>query len=397
MNMNNFNPFPIAIDYKDEVHSKYITSISNIIPYDSTEKNIQEEILAWINNTTLLTKKGNSEQHLGVVAFITNPEMNKVFLLNHKKAQAYLMPWWHVDQWQTLQEAIENELLEELGLNINMRESEPFYIAKILTEGKNAGHYDVTTVFKVIVDPSIAFSIEEKEADWARWFDWSELDSMPEFTQLSRIKQKLSVKKCILLDNGGVLSEHYCQPYHQQLSNLIGVNETVLRSLLSEKSPHWKAYRKNLISRDDFWGTVLFLAKSKSNINYSQLERLWAESYIINSTIVDILQRYRNIGIKVWLISNSDQYRKKYIEETLQCSNFLDFCIFSCDIGSIKPEKQIFEQISKYIDISHKDIIYVDDREEHMDTAIEMGMQWLIFSTIEHFNASLKQFYRDNR
>ncbi|MFZ2255122.1 MAG: hypothetical protein WAW59_06410 [Patescibacteria group bacterium] len=46
-----------------------------------------------------------------------------------------------------------------------MRESEPFYIAKILTEGKNAGHYDVTTVFKVIVDPSIAFSIEEKEAD----------------------------------------------------------------------------------------------------------------------------------------------------------------------------------------------------------------------------------------
>ncbi|MFZ2255121.1 MAG: hypothetical protein WAW59_06415 [Patescibacteria group bacterium] len=90
--MNNFNSFPIAVDYKDEVHSRYVTSIGNIIPYDSTEKNIQEEILAWINNTPLLTKKGNSEQHLGVVAFITNPEMNKVFLLNHKKAQAYLMP-----------------------------------------------------------------------------------------------------------------------------------------------------------------------------------------------------------------------------------------------------------------------------------------------------------------
>ncbi|HAO52446.1 TPA: hypothetical protein DCQ85_03180 [Candidatus Magasanikbacteria bacterium] len=386
---------PEFISNKEKVRQSYISSVEHIIPFDSEEEKIQEEVIGWLRGTDHVTKKESPDQHLGVVALVISPTMDKVFLLNHKKAGAYLMPGGHVDLGETLQDAIQKELLEELGLTVDMKRSNPFYISKILTQGKNAGHHDITTVFRIIVDPSTTFSVEEKEADEAGWFDWTELDSMPAFTQLPRIKQKLSVEKLILLDNGGVLSDHYQQPHHKDLADILGVDEEKLKALLSEKSPHGEAYRKNLISREEFWSIVVKLSGSVADLDYSQLEKLWAESYQVNSHIVDILKRYRNVGVKTGLLSNADTYRKKHMEE--RHASFLDYSIVSSDVGSLKPEKEIFEKAIEKAGIPSKNIIYVDDRESHANKATELGMQGEVFSTLEDLKLKLKKFYRDGR
>ncbi len=385
----------IRNNLQEKVRQSYVDSIEHIIPFDTEEERTQEEVVGWLKDTDHVTKRENPEQHLGVVALVVSPKMDKVFLLNHKKAGAYLMPGGHVDLGETLQDAIQKELMEELGLTVDMKKSNPFYISKILTQGKNAGHHDITTVFKITVDPSTIFSVEAKEADGAGWFDWSELDSMPAFTQLPRIKQKLSVEKLILLDNGGVLSNHYQQPHHKDLADILGVDEEKLKALLSEKSPHGEAYRKNLISREEFWLIVVKLAECVADLDYSQLEKLWAESYQVNSDIVDVLKRYRNVGIKTGVVSNSDQYRKKHMEK--RHSDFMDYSIISSDIGSLKPEKEIFMKAIEKANMSPKNIIYVDDRESHAKKATELGMQGEVFSTLEDLKLKLKKFYRDDR
>jgi HAD superfamily hydrolase (TIGR01509 family) len=382
---------------QEKIRKSYIDSIEHIVPFDMEEERTQEEVIGWLRDTHHVTKKESPVQHLGVVALVVSPKMDKVFLLNHKKAGAYLMPGGHVDLGETLQEAIQKELLEELGLVVDMKESNPFYISKILTQGKNAGHHDVTTVFRIIADPATTFSVEAKEADEAGWFDWAELDSMPAFTQLPRIKQKLSIEKLILLDNGGVLSDHYQQPHHKDLADILGVDEEKLKALLSEKSPHGEAYRKNFISREEFWSIVVRLSESVADLDYSQLEKLWAESYQVNSEIVAVLKRYRNVGVKTGVIANSDKYRKQHMEEKHKHSSFLDYSIISSDIGSIKPEKEIYEKAIEQANISPKNIIYVDDRENHAKKATEIGMQGEVFSTLDDLKLKLKKFYRDNR
>lgn len=389
---NNFE----SVGDNKKIRQSCIDSIEHIIPFDTEEEKTQGEILDWLKNSENVTKKESPEQHLGVVALIVTPKMDKVFLISHKKAGAYLMPGGHVDLGETLQEAMKKELAEELGLNIDMEESNPFYIAKVVTQGKNADHNDITTVFKVTVNLSTTFSVEAKEADEAKWFDWSEIDSMPAFTQLPRIKQKLSVEKLILLDNGGVLSDHYQQPHHKDLADILGVDEEKLKSLLSEKSPHGEAYRKSLISREEFWSIVVKLSGSVNDLDYSQLEKLWAESYQVNHKIVDILKKYRNVGVKTGLIANSDKYRKQHMEEK-KYPSFLDHSIFSSDVGSLKPAKEIYEKAIEQANIPPKNIIYVDDRESHAKKATELGMQGEVFSTLEDLKLKLKKFYRDGR
>lgn len=376
------------------VRQSYIDSISYVIPHSSQEEAIQSEVIKWIASGVPLTKHESPLQHLGVVAFITTTEADKVFLINHRKAGADLMPGGHVDPGRTFQETIQDELAEELGIEVDMSAAMPFHIAKVLTTGSNAGHYDVTAVFKVVLDEDTDFTIEEKEADRARWFNKSELDGMPVFTLLPDLSRKLAIDKHVLLDNGGVLSNHYCTPYHPELANVLGVDEKTLKGLLSEKSEQGRAYRLNKMSRDDFWRTVIELAGAKPDTNYSMLEKLWAQSYQLNPDVVSILKRYRNAGMKIGLVSNSDFYRKHYMEEVQGQREFLDYSVVSCEVGELKPDRAIFSKAVEIAGTAASNILYFDDRITHAEAAAGVGMQAKVFSEVGEFERDINNFYR---
>lgn len=377
-----------------ETKKSYADAFRYIIPMDDNEEAELSEIINWVESDSKLVKKDNPAQHLGAVAFITTVDEDKVYLINHRKAGAKLMPGGHVDEGDTLQQTIEKELAEELGLEVDMSESMPFYASKVLTQGSNGGHYDVTAVFKVVVEPSHEFIVQEKEAEGGLWVSRDVLSAMPGFTLLPAIHQKLSVGKQIMLDNGGVLSDHYCDPAHSMLAACLGVDQEVLKKLLSESSEHGAAYRTNKISREDFWGQVLSLAGVNEQHNYSKLEKLWAESYQINTTIVEILKRYKNVGLKIGLIANTDIYRKVYMQGINELSGLFDYVIASCDVGEIKPNKKIFEYAINLSGVKPQNIIYFDDRASHVEAALAAGMRSHAYRDVHSLREGIDIFYR---
>lgn len=380
-----------------EIRDSYIETVRYVVPFDPKEEAVQLQTIEWINDGEPVTKGQNPRRHLGAVAFITTREMDRVFLINHRKAQANLMPGGHVDYGDTLQHTIETELIEELGLEVDMSNSMPFYIADVFTRGSNAGHHDITAVFKVEVDPEQQFNVHSKEASDAGWFSMDQIASMPEFTILPDIHKKLTIGKYVFLDNGGVVSDDHCKPFHDELAIILGIDEIALKKLLSEKTPHGRAYRENAISRDEFWSTVLTLACASPDLDYSKLEILWAESYQLNSKVVEVIKRYRNAGIKMGLISNSDIYRKNHMLNVQKQKDLLDYHVVSCDVGVTKPEKKIFETAISLTGSTPNDTLYFDDRDTHVAAALESGMQGKIFDEVEKFEEDIKDFYRGNR
>lgn len=381
-------------NHEQVTRQSYTDSVSYILAYSKQEQQTQAEVLEWLENSQEVTKKESPEQHLGVVAFITNPAQTKVFLINHKKAGSYLMAGGHVDKGQNFQVTLQKELKEELGLDIDCKEKQPFYVAKILTQGKNAGHNDITVAFRIVVPEDTIFQLEQKEADSARWFDWAELDSLPQFTQLSQIKEKLEVNKIVLVDNGGVLSDHYCEPWYGDLANILEISKERLGELLSERSAHGIAYRKNLTTRNEFWDTVIKLSGTTKTLGYSVLEKLWAESYQLNQSVVNTLKQYQNVGIKTGNLMNTDRYRKEYIEQNYSPETFLDHTITSCDTGFMKPDPEIFEEVMKVSQVKPENILYADDRKSHADKSSEIGMTGITYATLEEFKNRVIKFYQ---
>ncbi|MDO8583499.1 MAG: HAD hydrolase-like protein [bacterium] len=56
-----------------------------------------------------------------------------------------------------------------------------------------------------------------------------------------------------------------------------------------------------------------------------------------------------------------------------------DVIIKSCDVGSVKPEKEIYEISAKKSQVAPKEILFIDNEKEYVDAAIKYGWQGYVF------------------
>lgn len=181
----------------------------------------------------------------------------------------------------------------------------------------------------------------------------------------------------LIFDYGGVVADHYCEPYQGRLAAALGTTREHSRELLSERSRHGRAYRLNQISKSEFWEEVFRLADVKG-VNEDELQQLWAQTYIPNAAVLSLLNYLKvEVGALTGVVMNEDRGRYEYIEKTYALKERVDMILVSFEIGLVKPDKAIYETIlsrAHRIDAPHQ-VLYIDDRQTHVDAAVACGMQ----------------------
>jgi len=196
-----------------------------------------------------------------------------------------------------------------------------------------------------------------------------------------------------VFDYGGVVSFHYCEPWQSNLSNLLNVTPEKARSLLSESGELGRNYRLGKMTRDQFWNLVIEQAGA-TDVDASALELNWAMSYQVDNRMLDLISRLRNErGIKVGLLSNSDEYRQNHNEKMYRLSQQFDFMISSHTHRVVKPEKDAYIKMLQVANkaLSPGKVLYVDDRAKNVTPGIEIGVQGYVFSNYENFVNLLKE------
>ncbi|MCP9258963.1 hypothetical protein DINM_001949 [Dirofilaria immitis] len=85
---------------------------------------------------------------------------------------------------------------------------------------------------------------------------------------------------------------------------------------------------------------------------------------LIDNQIHDYLKELRSRKIRLGIISNFDK-RLRGILESLKLSSYFEAMFLSGEIGTEKPNKQIFEKAAKYFQISQmEEMLHVGDNEE---------------------------------
>src|SRR5258708_34394670 len=60
-----------------------------------------------------------------------------------------------------------------------------------------------------------------------------------------------------------------------------------------------------------------------------------------------------------------------------------EYLIYSCDYGSIKPELSIYRNCLELLKVAPQDILYLDDRAENVEAAARLGINSVLFDTVE--------------
>ena len=194
----------------------------------------------------------------------------------------------------------------------------------------------------------------------------------------------------IVFDYGGVLADHYVEPFQTMLGELLHATQKETRDLTSERSPHGRDYRLGKISKQDFWNAIKKLSGTEFDIDYAH--ELFEKTYLPNPAMISLVGWLKDKwGIQIGLGLNEDVDRWNTVKKLLNAEVFSNFNVISFEIGAIKPDKIFYETMIKKA--HHEDdpsrILYVDDRDTHVEAARHYGIQGYDFINEGDFVSAL--------
>jgi putative hydrolase of the HAD superfamily len=115
----------------------------------------------------------------------------------------------------------------------------------------------------------------------------------------------------------------------------------------------------------------------------SRLSRMRAAIDNVNDDIIFTLSELRKHNIKLCLISNADVINCKYWNESV-LSTYFDKSIFSCNVGILKPDENIYKLAMNQMGVKASESIFVGDGgSNELFGAKQVGMKTVFTEYLE--------------
>lgn len=196
-------------------------------------------------------------------------------------------------------------------------------------------------------------------------------------------------KKILLLDYGGVLGYDHLLEQEENLANTIGLTQAELNNRISEKSVVGRAFRENRITEIEFWKRISQNVEIDESFA-KKLTKMWMDTYCLNESMMNYIQRLRTY-VKVGVLTNIDVGRSKLLENILDINNNLDYYFPSYLLGVSKDTEQLWYLINQELkrENDFANIIYVDDRAEHVLSAERIGWKGIKYYNLEQLKKQI--------
>lgn len=168
--------------------------VSSISALDTNEKEHINFATDWIQSGSEIfrtQKPATPDTHLVSYFVVVSPEMDKVLLVDHKKADLWLPPGGHVEPGENPRETVRREAQEELGIDAEFIFDEPIFLTVTKTVGTVARHTDVSLWYLLKGDPNHALNYDLEEFYQICWFAIDKIPFQKSDPHMARFIQKM--------------------------------------------------------------------------------------------------------------------------------------------------------------------------------------------------------------
>lgn len=102
----------------------------------------------------------------------------------------------------------------------------------------------------------------------------------------------------------------------------------------------------------------------------------------INEDILGLMSKLKN-NYKIYILSNNSKDVINYLKKT-RINNYVDGWIVSCDYGTVKPYKKIYQILFEKYNLDPTESYFIDDKEENINTAKILGMKGFVLDWNEN-------------
>ena len=193
------------------------------------------------------------------------------------------------------------------------------------------------------------------------------------------ISQKPSIR-AVVFDYGNVLCLEQTLEDMKGMALVCGIPHEPFSDLYWKLRP---AYDRGDMDGPAYWTAVVGqqgLGLSRDQI--ATLIQLDCESITRpNQGAVQWAKLLHQEGFPLVLLSNMPLELSLHVTKSFP--SLFEYLIYSCDYGSIKPELTIYRNCLELLKTAPQDILYLDDRAENVEAAASLGVNSVLFDTVE--------------
>lgn len=199
----------------------------------------------------------------------------------------------------------------------------------------------------------------------------------------------MNVIKAVIFGWGGVLIDNPTPALVAYCSATLGVSA---ERFAEARETHYPPFLRGQISEEEFWKR----ACGDLQVAPPSVPSLWGEAfrraYVPRPEMLDMVAFLKENGFRTALLSNAEEPAARYCRE-LNYPMF-DVFTFSCMEQTAKPEREIYELTLRRLDVDPAETLLIDDDEDALDGAWDIGIRALLFTSAEDTIASLKSCVR---
>jgi putative hydrolase of the HAD superfamily len=195
----------------------------------------------------------------------------------------------------------------------------------------------------------------------------------------------------VIFDFGCVLSQVPDAADFDPIRQALDVDSTVFEDI------YWRnrdAYDLGHVNTHDYWQEVGRLAGRELTHAEAQTIaeldcQLWSRT---NPTMIDWIGQLRRDGLRVAIISNMSVYIGEHLRRTAAWLDQCDPLCFSGELKLLKPDDAIYHDCLAKIGGDPAETLFIDDREVNITAAHKLGMNGIVFKSVEQLGDQLKPF-----
>ena len=110
---------------------------------------------------------------------------------------------------------------------------------------------------------------------------------------------------------------------------------------------------------------------------------------------VEWVKGLKERGYHLYILSNYAEYTYEKTSHKMEFLPYMDGVVFSYRCKLIKPEKEIYEYICETYGLKPEESVFLDDREDNVQAARNMGMNGIEFENYAQGSETLEQLLKN--
>jgi putative hydrolase of the HAD superfamily len=193
----------------------------------------------------------------------------------------------------------------------------------------------------------------------------------------------------VLFDYGQVLSGPPNPEAWDKLRKVSGLDEEQLQT------SYWKFrhdYDRGALNGKTYWETVA----ADAGVRFDEVQMAALRSVDIdvwtdlNQPMVEWAGQLQRAGVRTGILSNIGDAIGEGVVARLPWLTGFDTCVWSHAMLTAKPDPVIYIQTAEALKTAAGNILFIDDREENIAAAAELGMQAVHYTTHIQFEYTMR-------